>query len=312
MPDTHTVIRTLSSIVRSIEPAKVALQKRFFDERAKQNGLPNAETGAVQSEKHLAMHTCSAIRNWARRFEIAQGDEDVLMSIVGSVLRISSADYELLSNTPIDEKTANTVLAFFGKSIPRSSPSVSNNAMKSRSEYDNQTFPISTSMEFARNEVHPYYDNGLNVGDSLESTMVSDQYEYNTDQVFENESNIDINSKWKFTQGHPAMTSIQHTPLQSFAQQDNSGDSSYQLPSNTCGYGRFVNHSKYDIRNVQSQANDCWFHSESSTRQDYQGSRDWRSQLQNQFTPMHSGNQTYLRQQGKRRGYEISSNSRFL
>ena len=112
-------MRTLSTVIRSIQPNKAVLQQRFFHERAKEYGLPDAETGVVPSQEHLAIHTCQAMRKWARRFDIPRGDEDVLMSLLGTVLGISSADSDLLDTIPIDDITKDIVLTFFGKPLPK-------------------------------------------------------------------------------------------------------------------------------------------------------------------------------------------------
>lgn len=118
VPDTITVLRTLSTVLESIRPERIERQRKYFLAEAKKSGLPDAETGEVISEAALVKQTIAAFRKWARRYEIPEGDEGVLLSVLGSISNIASASADTLSATPIDDLTRDVVLAFFGKEQP--------------------------------------------------------------------------------------------------------------------------------------------------------------------------------------------------
>uniref|UniRef100_A0A6U2M2T7 Uncharacterized protein n=1 Tax=Leptocylindrus danicus TaxID=163516 RepID=A0A6U2M2T7_9STRA len=118
VPDTITVLRTLSIVLESIRPERIERQKKYFAAEAKKSGLPDAETGEVISEAALAEQTVIAFRKWARRYEIPEGDEGVLLSVLGSISNIAQASWDTLSATPIDDLTRDVILAFFGKEQP--------------------------------------------------------------------------------------------------------------------------------------------------------------------------------------------------
>ena len=304
--DTHTILRTLSSITRSIEPEKVLLQKKFFDERAKQYGLPDVDTGAIQSEMHLAMHTCTAIRNWAKRFEIERGDEDVLMSLVGTVLGISSADQEVLSNTPIDDKTMDIVLAFFGKPIPnRENQSVGQTAFDNYYEspfltnsFNDMVVKQNDSMHYVERGVDQFYLNEENperYERALSTISNHNERQIQSGHMYESENETGCNNcfdTYLQNQFQPSYAPIPYVPVHTSGEKPYNGGTYYQTIS------RSQLNSQSNL--VSKDALSYRFPPESSfqsQRQLQQGSRDWRPQLQNQFTPIHTGNQSKQKRQ---------------
>ena len=61
-----------------------------------------------------AAHVANALRSWADRFELPPGEVDVLMSVLGSLSSIVTADPQQLEQLPLEARTKQLLTAFFG------------------------------------------------------------------------------------------------------------------------------------------------------------------------------------------------------
>lgn len=115
-----SAISILSSLVQTLTPARRDLKKRFHDSVKTKNFIGEAATPKV-----AAVHTANAFREFANRFELPVGEDDLLISRLGSISKIGSAD---LSSQPVYESTKDTLAQFFGGSCYQQLPSVAEGA----------------------------------------------------------------------------------------------------------------------------------------------------------------------------------------
>ena len=114
LPNTSTAISTLVSVADAIP--KRELRERYFESQGKRYFLPLEggtfipKTSAPAAAAHLAV----AFRSWAERFDLPTGEADVLMSLLGTLGNIASADDEILDGVPIEERSKRALHAFFG------------------------------------------------------------------------------------------------------------------------------------------------------------------------------------------------------
>jgi len=100
-------------VVQTLTPARRNLKKQFYDAVKSKNFV-----GDKTAREAAAAHVTAAFRNFAQRFELPVGEEDVLLSRFGSISGIGTAD---LSSAPIYDTTKDTLTAFFGSHHGRQS-----------------------------------------------------------------------------------------------------------------------------------------------------------------------------------------------
>lgn len=101
-----SAITILSSFIQTLKPERRDLKRKFYDSVKASHFVGEAATPKV-----AAMHTANAFRNFASRFELPVGEDDLLMSRLGSICKIGTAD---LSSLPIYDSTKNKLSQFFG------------------------------------------------------------------------------------------------------------------------------------------------------------------------------------------------------
>lgn len=149
VPDTQSVIHTLSAVIDSIQPVKISLRKSYFEKETARIGIPDVKSGLAFSKDKLTLFTMNAIRSWARSRSYPVGDEEVLLTILGSICKASSADATLLDNIPIDETTANAFLTLFGKDQPTLKRDDSNSGLMDSEKicFDDQVMLSSATLD---------------------------------------------------------------------------------------------------------------------------------------------------------------------
>jgi len=124
VPEVATVLRTIVSVMDSIKPEKRELKRNFFAKEASENFLPDAHTNLPLSKDAVARHVTGAFRKWADKSEIPLCDANILLSVLGSLGKIISADRSVLDAIPVNESTKDILTDFFGSSCESSSNSL--------------------------------------------------------------------------------------------------------------------------------------------------------------------------------------------
>lgn len=101
-----SAVNILLSLVQILAPARRDLKKQFHDAVKSKNFV-----GANATQEAASTHVTAAFRDFAYRFELPVGEDDVLMSRFGSIAAIGTAD---LSSAPIYDSTKETLSVFFG------------------------------------------------------------------------------------------------------------------------------------------------------------------------------------------------------
>lgn len=102
---------TLLSIIEAIQ--KKELRWAYFERQQARYFLP-VQGSIPESCRHTAaIHIAEALRSWADRFDMPPGEVNVLMSMMGSLEKIVTADG--LDMIPVEERTKRLLRAFFGR-----------------------------------------------------------------------------------------------------------------------------------------------------------------------------------------------------
>ena len=92
------------------------LKNAYFEKQRECHFLPQTCSSAIPmtSAPAAAKHVAEAFRDWANRFGFPPGEADVLMSLMGSLGGIATADDRVLESVPIDDRSKRILYAFFG------------------------------------------------------------------------------------------------------------------------------------------------------------------------------------------------------
>lgn len=90
------------------------MKELYFDKQSSKHFLPMNGFIPVSNSTAAAQHTAEAIRTWADRLDLPDGEADVLMSLLGTLGDIVTADDNVLTNIPIEERSKRILHAFFG------------------------------------------------------------------------------------------------------------------------------------------------------------------------------------------------------
>jgi hypothetical protein len=105
VPDTAQALHTIDSVVQSLSPLKREKRKQYFTQIGNQHYLPNKETKSDPTKESIANHVSKAFHAWAERFEMPEGDSNVLLNIMGSLGDVVGADTKALDDLPIRNAT---------------------------------------------------------------------------------------------------------------------------------------------------------------------------------------------------------------
>lgn len=108
--DTSQALVTVDSVVRSLLPDKRTKRKKYFEQVGKQSFLP----GGGATQEVIANHVSKAFNDWAARFEMPDGDSNVVLSVLGSLGKVTTADRRMLDDVPIRNAAKDLILNFFG------------------------------------------------------------------------------------------------------------------------------------------------------------------------------------------------------
>lgn len=105
VPDITQVINAISSVIQSLSPKKREKKKMYFTQIANQNYLPDNATGRDPSPRAIANHVSKTFNEWAERMGMPVNDPNVLLSIMGSLGDVVTADDKALDEVPIRNAT---------------------------------------------------------------------------------------------------------------------------------------------------------------------------------------------------------------
>jgi hypothetical protein len=114
VPDTATAISTLQLLAADTTKEKRDLKELYFDKQSSKHFLPMNGFIPASNSTAAAQHTAEAIRTWADRLDLPDGESDVLMSLLGTLGDIVTADDNVLTNIPIEERSKRVLHVFFG------------------------------------------------------------------------------------------------------------------------------------------------------------------------------------------------------
>ncbi len=113
MTDTTQVLRTIDSVVQSIQPEKRDKRRLYFAEIASQNFLPSGD-GTQPMQEVIANHATKTFHAWAEQFAMPPGDSSVGLSVLGSLANVTTADRTILNDVPIRNASKELITRFFG------------------------------------------------------------------------------------------------------------------------------------------------------------------------------------------------------
>ena len=105
VPDIAQVINAISSVVQSLSSEKREKKKQYFARIAHENYLPDKDTGKDPSQDAIANHVSKTFHTWANQMGMPDGDSNVLLSIMGSLGDVVTADTKALDDLPIRNAT---------------------------------------------------------------------------------------------------------------------------------------------------------------------------------------------------------------
>jgi hypothetical protein len=93
----------------------------YFEKQRERFFLPTSSITSTNSipmacAPAAAAHVAEALREWAQSFDLPPGEANVLMSLLGTLGDIVTADDHVLESVPIDDRTKRLLHVFFGSS----------------------------------------------------------------------------------------------------------------------------------------------------------------------------------------------------
>jgi len=115
VPDTAAAVAALMDICDANGPTKRGLRREFTQRQRSNIFLPDVSTGLAHSntDGRAASWAATAFRQWAERFDLPQGEADVLMSVMGSMENIVAGDGGALARAPVEDRTVDILSMFF-------------------------------------------------------------------------------------------------------------------------------------------------------------------------------------------------------
>ncbi len=98
-------------MVKSLLPEKREKRRKYFAQVGSQNFLPGG--GAHHTQEVIANHVTKTFNAWAERFEMPEGDSAVVLSVLGSLANVTTADMHVLADVPIRNASKELIIGFF-------------------------------------------------------------------------------------------------------------------------------------------------------------------------------------------------------
>ncbi|KAL7532477.1 hypothetical protein ACHAXR_004654 [Thalassiosira sp. AJA248-18] len=110
--DISQVIQTIDSWENSLSLDKKEKRNAYFAQVASKHFLPGA--GAQPTQEVVANHVTKTFNAWAERLEMPEGDSQVVLSMLGSLASVATANGGTLDDVPIRNASKELVSSFFG------------------------------------------------------------------------------------------------------------------------------------------------------------------------------------------------------
>mmetsp|Transcript_46963 Transcript_46963/g.98525 ORF Transcript_46963/g.98525 Transcript_46963/m.98525 type:complete len:455 (+) Transcript_46963:83-1447(+) len=112
VPDASQVIQTINSLVQALTPEKREKRKKYFAQIASKNYFPSE--GSQPTKEAVANHVTKIFNDWAERFEMPNGDSNVILSMLGSLGNVAAANKGTMDEVPIRNDSKELISRFFG------------------------------------------------------------------------------------------------------------------------------------------------------------------------------------------------------
>ncbi|KAL3940164.1 MAG: hypothetical protein SGBAC_005235 [Bacillariaceae sp.] len=104
----------LHSVAKTLDPSTEAKKHKYFARKHKQLFLPQPTCIPATTHADGAKHVREAIAAWADRFEFPPTEADVLCNMMNNLQTVASADNKVLQGIPLDPRTKQCMMQFFG------------------------------------------------------------------------------------------------------------------------------------------------------------------------------------------------------
>ena len=101
----------IDSVVKSLRPEKREKRRKYFAQVGNQNFLPGG--GTQHTHEVIANHVTKTFDAWAERFEMPEGDSAVVLSVLGSLANVTTADMHVMDDVPIRNASKEMIIGFF-------------------------------------------------------------------------------------------------------------------------------------------------------------------------------------------------------
>lgn len=112
----EAAVDALKSIANAITTTSRSKKNRYYEKQHQRYFLPQPITGSipVSSKDAATAHVAETLREWGRRFDFPDGETDVMLSILGSLGNITTVNGTDLQSLPIEKRSKDILLTFFG------------------------------------------------------------------------------------------------------------------------------------------------------------------------------------------------------
>jgi hypothetical protein len=116
-PDTNSAVDGLFSFVESFTPQRIQKKKQYFLEKQERYLVPLPAQNKQQHERLeeiAGRRAAEAFRNLCHRADLPESEDVMLMHRLGTLENIVQADDATLDHFPVEERTKDFLLSFFG------------------------------------------------------------------------------------------------------------------------------------------------------------------------------------------------------
>ena len=132
--DISQVIQTIDSMIQSLSDEKKEKRCKYFAAIAAKNFLP----GSQPTQELIANHVISVLRAAAERIEMPDGDSNVVLSVMGNLANVATADAVALADMPIRDATKELLLSFFGTATANDNDTAELHVDENRAQSNNE------------------------------------------------------------------------------------------------------------------------------------------------------------------------------
>ncbi len=102
-------------MVKSLLPEKRDKRRKYFAQISSQNFLPRE--GTQHTQEVIANHVTKMFNAWAERLGMPEGDSAVVLSVLGSLANVTTANVHVLDDVPIRNASKELIIGFFAAAV---------------------------------------------------------------------------------------------------------------------------------------------------------------------------------------------------